>query len=202
MLAAAIWLCALSFSFGQTVVNGSFETPALSSSSFSYGPAGATWIFDGSAGIINAPGGGFFGPDAPDGNQYAFFQTGETPGSIAQSITFSLAGTYQLSYLIAGRPSNGGGAGGNVSYNVLLDSTVIVSDATTTAQPFTARSFNFTIGSGSHTLMFDVQSNANQGDNTAFVDSVAIQAVVPEPAISTLLVVTFAIVGLRRRFAG
>src|SRR5260370_9219771 len=101
--AVAIWVGALASSFGQSVANGSFETPLLISNTFLYDPSGATWTFLNNAGIINAPGAGFFGPLAPDGNQYAFLQSANNPGAFSQSITFSLPGTYQLSYLVAGR---------------------------------------------------------------------------------------------------
>jgi hypothetical protein len=182
--AVAICLGALASSFGQSIANGSFETPVLSSNSFLYDPGGATWTFLGDSGIINAPGAGFFGPLAPDGNQYAFLQSADNPGAFSQSIVFSLPGTYQLSYLVAGRSDNGTGATGNLAYEVLLDSVVIANDATTTGQPFTIRSFDFVVSSGSHTLTFEAVPNG--ADNTAFFDLVAIQPV-PEPAVGVLL---------------
>jgi hypothetical protein len=181
--AATVWLGALVSCFGQSVANGSFETPVLSSNSFSYDPGGATWTFLNDSGIINAPGAGFFGPPAPDGNQYAFLQSADNPGAFSQSIVFSLPGTYQLSYLVAGR-SQTGGATGNLAYEILLDSLVIGNDATTTGQPFAVRSFNFVASSGSHTLTFE--SVPNGADNTAFFDLVAIHPV-PEPAVGVFL---------------
>src|SRR5260221_3037742 len=123
--AAAIWLATLAFSFGQSVANSSFETPALSSNSFLYDPSGATWTFVNNAGIINAPGAGFFGPSAPDGSQYAFLQSATTPGAFSETITFTLSGTYRLSYFVAGRANDGEGATGDLSYQVLFDSLVI-----------------------------------------------------------------------------
>jgi hypothetical protein len=182
--AVAIWLGALASSFGQSVANGSFETPVLSSNSFLYVPGGATWTFLNDSGIINAPGDGFFGPLAPDGNQYAFLQSANNPGAFSQSIVFSLPGTYRLSYLVAGRSDNGAGAAGDLAYEVLLDSTIIANDATTTGQPFTIRSFDFVASSGSHILTFEAVPNG--ADNTAFFDLVAIQPV-PEPAVAVLL---------------
>ncbi len=176
--AVAIWLGALASSFGQSVANGSFETPLLISNTFLYDPSGATWTFLNNAGIINAPGAGFFGPLAPDGNQYAFLQSANNPGAFSQSITFSLPGTYQLSYLVAGRSDNGAGAAGDLAYEVLLDSTVIANDATTTGQPFTIRSFDFVASSGSHILTFEAVPNG--ADNTTIQP-------VPEPAVGVLL---------------
>ena len=186
-MVTAIWLCALSQSNAQNVTNGSFETPVLAPDSFAYNPGGATWLFAADSGIINAPGGGFFGPAAPDGSQYAFLQSANAPGAFSQSINFTLAGTYQLSYLVAGR-SDAGGPAGNLSYEILLDSTVIATDATTTGQPFTAQLFQFTTTAGNHTLSFEVAPGST-GDNTAFFDRVAIQ--VPEPG-TILLLLTFA----------
>jgi len=193
----AISLCALSKSPAQTVSNGSFELPGLPSDSFSYDPTGATWLFTANSGIINAPGGGFFGPAAPDGNQYAFLQSATAPGAFSESINFTLGGTYLLSYLVAGRSDNGQGAAGNLSYEILLDSTVIATDATTSGQPFTAQLFSFTTTAGNHTLTFEVAPGST-GDNSAFFDRVAIQ--VPEPA-TALLLLTFApfVRAVRRR---
>ena len=188
MVAAAIWLSAIALASSQTVANKSFETPLLTPNSFFYDPSGATWIFTANAGIINAPGAGFFWPVAPDGIQYAFLQSGGEPGAFSQSINFSLSGTFLLSYLVAGRSDNGQGAAGDLSYQVLLDSTVIATDATTTGQPFITRVIQFDAGAGSHILTFAVSPGAT-GDNTAFFDSIAIQ--VPEPT-TTLLLLTFA----------
>jgi hypothetical protein len=185
----AICFCALSQAIGQTVVNGSFETPALSPNSFLYGPNGATWIFTANSGIIKAPGDGFFGPSAPDGSQYAFLQSATAPGAFSETINFSLSGTYLLSYLVAGRSDNGAGAAGDLSYEILLGSTVIAMDATTTGQPFTSKMFQFTTTAGDHTLTFEVAPDS-AGDNTAFFDSVALVQV-PEPE-SVFFLLTFA----------
>jgi hypothetical protein len=197
VMVVGIWLCAVWQSSAQTVTNGSFELPALPSNSFSYDPTGATWLFTANSGIINAPGGGFFGPTAPDGNQYAFLQSATSPGAFSESINFTLAGTYQLSYLVAGRSDDGFGATGNLSYEILLDSAVIATDTTDTAQPFTTQLFQFSTTAGDHTLSFEVAPGST-GDNTAFFDRVAIQ--VPEPATG-LLFLAFApfVRAIRRR---
>ena len=184
MAAVAIWLSTVALSVGQTVANFSFETPTLSANSFLYNPIGATWSFLGDSGIINSPGEGFFGPPAPAGVQYAFLQSAGTQGAFSQTISFTLSGTYRLSYLVAGRSNNGHGAAGDLSYQVLLDSLVIGSDATTSAQPFTLRTFDFVASSGSHVLSFNAVSSG--GDNTAFFDLVTIQ-IVPEPPVGALM---------------
>lgn len=172
---------AASIATAQSVPDASFETPAIASDSFTYDPLGAPWSFSGHAGIINAPGSGFNGPTAPDGSQYAFLQSGfsgQTPGVFSQTISFSLAGTFQLTYLVAGRPPDGSGSFGDLPYDVRLDSTVIGTDSTTSSEPFTQLSFTFTASAGDHTLAFE--TNQISADNTAFIDSVSIRAV-PEP---------------------
>src|SRR6476646_4235511 len=106
----ALWLAPIASGLGQIVANGSFETPDIPSNSFLYDPSGATWVFTGSSGIIDAPGGAFFGQPAPDGSQYAFLQFDPSnAGVFSETITLSLAGTYRLTYLVAGRPDNGAG---------------------------------------------------------------------------------------------
>jgi hypothetical protein len=183
MLAACLW--PLLNVKGQIITNGSFETPDISSNTFLYDPNGASWIFTGSSGIIDAPGDAFFGQPAPDGSQYAFLQFDPTnAGVFSQTIALTLSGTFQLTYLVAGRPDNGGGAAGNLPYQILLDSTVIGIDSTTTNQPFTAKVFDFSATSGNHTLTFETAAGAS-GDNTAFFDMIAIQSV-PEPANAAL----------------
>ena len=184
---------------GQIVANGSFETPNLLSNAFQYDPSGATWLFTANSGIINAPGGGFFGPAAPDGAQYAFLQSAGAPGAFSESIDFTLAGTYQLSYLVAGRSDNGQGAGGDLNYQILLDSTVIATDTTNTAQPFTAQLFPFTTSAGSHTLSFEVAPGSS-GDNTAFFDVVAVQPV-PEPRSAVLFLSGLITIAATRRIS-
>ena len=182
---AAIWLATIVSGVGQIIANGSFETPDISSNTFLYDPSGAAWVFTGSSGIIDAPGGAFFGQPAPDGSQYAFLQFDPTNGGVfSETITLTLSGTYQLSYLVAGRPDNGAGATGNLPYQILLDSTIIASGSTTTGQPFTSKVFDFSATSGSHTLTFETAPSAS-GDNTAFFDMIAIQAV-PEPGSAVL----------------
>src|SRR2546430_9975762 len=78
---------------------------------------------------------------APDGNQYAFLQTATNPGAFSQTITFTLSGPYRLSYLVAGRPDNGEGPTGALSYQWLFDSFVIGRDPTPTSHPLTFRPF-------------------------------------------------------------
>ena len=181
--------CVLSpiVAMGQTIQDPSFETPVIPSNNFTYDPVGAPWSFAANSGIINAPGAGFNGPNAPDGSQYAFLQSGSgghSPGAFSQTISFTLDGTYQLTYLVAGRPPNNLGAFGNLPYDLRLDSSVIGSDTTTSSEPFTEVNFIFMATAGQHTLTFET-TQINE-DNTAFIDAVAIRAV-PEPTSLVLL---------------
>jgi hypothetical protein len=114
-------------------------------------------------------------------------QSAGAPGAFAESVTFSLAGDYRLSYMVAGRPDNGEGAAGNLGYEVLLDSMVISNGSTTTAQPFTARTIDFVATTpGAHTVTFQALASPNSGDDTGFFDVVTIQPV-PEPTVDALL---------------
>src|SRR4029077_2736649 len=79
---------------GALVPNGGFETPDLGSGGYAYGPSGATWTFQGYAGMSNNGSGFTSGnPNAPEGNQVAVVQMN---GVISQSLTLS-GGTYTLS---------------------------------------------------------------------------------------------------------
>ena len=84
-------------SFNNTLANGSFESPDVSSSTggYEYAPRGATWSFISHTGI--ASNGSDFTArnlDAPDGQQVAFLQGA---GRISQTCNVS-AGTYTLSF--------------------------------------------------------------------------------------------------------
>jgi RHS repeat-associated protein len=85
---------------GTLVPNGGFETPNLGSGGYAYGPSGATWTFQGNAGMSNN-GSGFTSsnPNAPEGNQVAVVQMN---GSISQSLTLA-TGNYTLTFYGAQR---------------------------------------------------------------------------------------------------
>jgi len=187
--------------YAGLVVEGSFETPALSVNAFSYNPGGSQWAFAGNSGLTHETS-AFFGPSAPDGNQYAFLQSSSTDvsdfGTFSQQIVLGTSGTFTLSYLDAGR--NVSTFGGNVTYDILLDSTIIVDDeTTTTGQPFTLKTHPFVASAGSYTLSFKMDSAQPLGDNTAFFDQVSVVTEVPEPNAFLLVGSLFTAFGCTRR---
>lgn len=164
----------------QTVLNGGFETPVFPTGDWSYSPTNASWsfitntstTFVGYGGIANVATAPWCIPGGYAGNQVAILQNS---GTISQSISFPVSGVYRLTYLQAGRCANGSYAG-NQQYDVMLDSTVIGADLnTTSSQPFTPVSLAFYSNPGAHTLSF--QGIPTGGDNTAFLDQVAISLI-------------------------
>lgn len=184
----------------NVVTHGSFETPDIGTSSFAYNinAAGGAWTFTGNAGLIDPPS-GFGAPSAPDGSQIGFLQAEPSSssnfGAFSQTVNLSATGTYFLSYQDAGRFSGTGG-NGNLSYEILLDSTVIVDNvATTTSQPFTARQFQFPATAGSYTLTFRVDPTQTLGSDAAFFDQVSVS--IPEPPSILLLGLVGCLCGIR-----
>lgn len=138
---------------------------------FAYDPSGSPWTFTGQAGVAG-DGSGFTSgnPDAPEGSQVAFLQG---TGSMSQSINLD-AGTYSLTFVAAQRGNfNQGGQ----TFQVLLDGNVI-GTCTPSGSSYTSfNTGNFIVDtSGTHTLTFQ-GLNPNGGDNTAFIDQVAIAPV-------------------------
>ena len=127
------------------------------------------------SGIIDPPS-GFNAPSAPDGSQLGFIQLEPSNpgffGRISQLITLATTGSYTLSYQDAGRSIGGNG---DVEYEFLLDSTLIVDNvATTSGQPFTARHFEFVADAGSYTLTIRADPAQPLGADTAFLDQISI----------------------------
>jgi hypothetical protein len=154
---------------GNTISDGSFETPGLSAGTYQCAPNGSPWQFGGCAGV-SSYGSAFTSgnPMAPDGTQVAYIQRG---GSMSQSVYLS-AGTYSISMQAAQRASQ-------VHYQqiaVLVDGARV---GTVTPADIAYRSYqtpNFTVAVGTHTIAF-VGLNPRGGGNTAFLDKVAISAV-------------------------
>ena len=153
-----------------------FETPSVGTGTygaFQYQPAGSPWTFNSGAGVAGN-GSGFTdgNPSAPQGSQVAFLQG---YGTASQPVTFT-AGTYSLSFLAAQR--------GNYQYSsqtiqVLVDGNVVgtFTPPDTNYSAFTTGSFSIATG-GPHTITL-AGTDPDGQDNTAFIDAVQINQVVP-----------------------
>ena len=134
---------------------------------YAYTPAGSPWTFTSGAGI-SANNSGFTvgNPPAPQGTQVAFLQ--ET-GSFSQTLGLA-AGTYVITFSAAQR---GNHQASRQNFNVLVDGVVVstFTPSSTSYQGFSTAVFHVT--SGSHTIAFQGLDSAG-GDNTAFIDDVAI----------------------------
>ncbi len=168
----------------QTVPNGSFEAPVVST--YAYAPSGASFTFSptvsnvAGAGIA-ASGSAFNNGTAPDGNQVAFLQD---LGSFSQTITgFVVGQSYDVSFLTAARLQAQDGAN-DFTVSVtdgLLGNFNPTNDAVNGYQSMTTGAFNAT--SGTETLTFQGLDTLG-GDRTSFVDNVQIN---PVPEASTTI---------------
>lgn len=195
------------------IADGGFETQApleigANPSGYCYG-GGGFGSFDCTG--VNSPweafsGGGYQietnaawpGTDTPDGSYYGFIQNG---GSLNQAFVAAATGNFVIDFLVAGR--NNQFTTGNLMYEVLLNGSPIFGDATVTGQPFTARTtnpFDLIMGQNYSLSFHGLQFT---GDNTAYIDAVALSAAapVPEPATWAMMLLGFGAAGvaLRRR---
>ncbi len=158
------------------LADSGFETPVLASGAYQREPSGTGWNFPYYYSGISANGSGYTSgnSNAPQGNQVAFI---DYSTQISQSINFATAGTYSLNLLAAQR----GGANLNAqTLQVQIDGQAVYTFVPqgTNYQQYTTPAFN--VSAGAHTITIVGLDNAG-GDNTAFIDSVAIN-----PAIATL----------------
>ncbi|WP_141692487.1 DUF7402 domain-containing protein [Paenibacillus pectinilyticus] len=145
--------------YGTTVLaNAGFESP--STSTYLYGPMTNGWTFDSLTAIQHS--GSAFGATAPEGVQCALIQYG---GQISQSVNFSTAGSYSLSFQAAKRTN----FGGQQSFDVYVDSTKVGSYTPTSGTFASFTTSAFTVTTGAHTIKF---IGTTTGDNTAFIDDV------------------------------
>jgi hypothetical protein len=150
----------------NAVSDGSFEVPVLPANTYQYAPAGSSWQFTGGSGVSgNGTAFTAANPNAPDGTQVAFLQTSSR---MSQSITLS-AGVYNLTLQAAQR------AGDKYSQEiqVLIDGAQVGLITPNGIGYSTYQTTNFSATAGTHTLTF-VGLNPQGGDNTAFIDEVAI----------------------------
>jgi hypothetical protein len=153
-----------------SLADSGFEGVVLPGAGFEHDPTGSPWAFSGSAGV-STNGSPFTGgnPAAPQGSQVAFLQQ---QSSISQAVTFA-AGTYSITFSAAQR-GNGGGA---QTFQVLVDGNVISTFNNLTGTGYsTLTTAGFTVTAGSHVITIQ-GTNLSGGDNTAFIDQVAINQV-------------------------
>jgi hypothetical protein len=145
-----------------------FEAPAVGAGGIRYNPAGSPWSFHSSAGLTGN--GSLFtvgNANAPQGSQAAFVQA---LGSVSQNMVLP-AGTFTLSFSAAQR--------GNIqasaqTFQVLVDGSVVGNFNNLTGTSYTTLvTSSFTVTAGSHALVFQ-GTDLHGGDNTVFVDQVAI----------------------------
>jgi hypothetical protein len=155
------------------LANPSFETPNVGTGGFEYNPNGAgTWTFSANSGI-QANGSAWGAPAAPAGTQTAFLQiTGGTDNGNMYETCFCTPGTYSVAFDAALRASNNG----SISFNVVLDGTVLGTYSPTTTSSFTAyTTSSFTTTTAAcHTLQF-IAVGTTAVDATVFIDNVSLQ---------------------------
>ena len=154
---------------------------------FQYDPTGSPWVFTGGSGISGNNSGFTSGnPPAPQGVQVAFLQG---TGSFTQSVTGWAAGSYVLTFDAAQR-GNFGVSQQNLE--VLIDGSVVgtFTPSSTSYQGYSTASF--TVTAGTHTIEFQGLDSAG-GDNTAFLDQVAVAPSIGDPGFEQPAVGTGAV---------
>ncbi len=147
-----------------TVVNASFEVPALMGS-YAYAPNNSGWTFSNDSGIASNGSNLSQGTsNAPGGTQAAFIQS---YGTMSQNVSF-VQGTYKLSFLAAQRVSTSS----SQTLWVLIDNTVVGTFTPVGGNYLYYSTLGFTVSSGIHTLQF--KGLKGGAHNTVFIDSVAI----------------------------
>ncbi len=214
MTGLAVCTLILAFSVpskGQILIPDSgFESPVvgISNAFFEYEPTSAAWTFVGTQSTGFSPGSGIAAngsnftsgiPSAPQGSQVAFVQGA---GSFSQALSgFTAGDTYTLTFQAAQRAEvdpdpaiafTSPGADWNVlgqTWNVTIDGSTVQSFAPgESATSYQEYSTTFVATGSSETLAF-VGTNLNGGDNTIFIDNVAINqsSAAPEPSTWALL---------------
>ncbi len=142
-----------------------FDAVVVGPGGYAYNPAGSPWAFNGQAGLSgNASGFTNNNPNAPQAQQVAFLQT---TGTLTQTITVAVAGSYQLAFAAAQR------AGNNQDFQVVVDGTVVGTFRPTGSSYQWYGTGACTVSAGSHTLTFQGLDSVG-GDNTAFLDAVSL----------------------------
>ncbi len=174
--------------------NFGFELPSIGSGNHQYNPIGGYWIFGGGGGNgsgILANGSAFSNPNAPEGGQAAFVQS---YGVIAQTLSGFVPGnSYTITYAAAQR--SGSSQNGGESWNVMIDGKVIQTNHPG-GTSYASYATTFVASAATHTLSF-VGTDLAGGDNTVFIDNVAINPPISAPIVTmnTLPVTAADVVG-------
>ena len=159
---------AVSLASVPSIGDRGFEQVVVGAGHFQYDPTGSPWTFSSSAGISGNSSGFTAGnPPAPQGSQVAFLQK---TGSYSQSVAGWAAGSYVISFDAAQRQNY---QASHQNFKVLVDGTVVgtFTPSGTAYQGYITAAF--TVTAGAHTIAFQGLDTAG-GDNTAFVDAVAV----------------------------
>jgi hypothetical protein len=162
---------------GGVLNDGNFEHEQLPADSYQYAPTGSPWTFSGqspSGSGLTTNGNAFTSgnPNAPGGNQVAFLQE---YGTMSQFFFTASGGSSTLSFYAAQR---GNHTNGGENFEVLVDG-VVVGTFKPTSTSYTLFSVPVTFpAAGSHQILFLGLDTAG-GDNTVFLDQIAIQPPVP-----------------------
>ena len=216
-LAAPVLALMATPSFAATLVDGSFEAqgadalsaPGAADYCYFNGGAGIPRVcgnqgepFSGASGLITSGSAAWGSTPGQDGNYYSFVQS---TGNLSQTFTASNTGAYALSWFDRQRSNNGGPQTYSVSLSAANIADVVLGTFTadnTAAWTSRAGAANFVLAAGTaYTLTF---SGLTTGDNTAFIDNIAIAAV-PELSTWGMMILGFGVVGAgmrRRRSAG
>ena len=151
---------------------------------FKYDPTGSPWAFSGGSGISRNNSGFTSGnPPAPQGVQVAFLQG---TGSFTQSVTGWAAGSYVLTFDAAQRGNFGVS---QQNFNVLIDGSVVGTFTPSSTSYQSYSTVAFTVTAGALTITFQGLDSAG-GDNTAFLDQVAVAPSIGDPGFEQPAVAT------------
>ena len=148
-----------------SVGDAGFEDVALGVGDYRYNAAGSAWTFINSG--LAANNSAFTGNyAAPAGTQVAFLQYNS---SFSQSVAGWQAGRYTISFAAAQRAWGSS----QQDFRVLVDGVAVGTFKPSSASYQTLVTASFAVTAGTHTITFQ-GLNSVGGENTAFIDSVAI----------------------------
>lgn len=204
LMAAALLIAAPASA--TTLIDGSFEIQGAATPVTDYcyngfaaggNPACAAGAWGPNGGVILSGSGPWGGTTTPDGNFFGFVQGASI---VSQSFTADASGPATLSWIDNSRVGNPGG--GLQTYTVTLISDVsetLLGTYSVATGGWVSRStspFSLTNGE-TYTIEF---AGLSQGDNTAFIDSIALTAgAVPEASTWSMLIAGFGMIGFAAR---